>query len=252
MDLDLLVRAACRALVLPPGGPLLLALVGLALLGRAPRAGRALVGVGLALLLALSLPVVGDALTGTIDRYPVLDPAHAPASDVIVVLGGGVRRTRGAAGPSIPLAETLERLACAARLARATGLPILVSGGAVTTPEPEAFVMQRALREDFGLEARWLEVHSRTTEENARDTAALLGTLALKRVILVTSAVHMRRALMEFRAVGLNPVPAPAAAGAQLGGGLRGWLPSSSGLARSHAALYEIAGELVAELRGRR
>lgn len=252
MDPDLLVRAACRALVLPPGGPLLVALAGLALLSRAPRTGRALTGLGLALLLGLSLPVVGDALTGSIERYPVLDPAHAPASDVIVVLSGGVRRTGAGADAATPLAETLERLACAARLARATGLPILVSGGAVATPVPEAFAMQRSLREDFGLEARWLEVHSRTTEENARDTAALLGTLALKRVILVTSAVHMRRALAEFHAAGLNPVPAPAAAGRDSAGGLRGWLPSSAALVRSQAALYEIAGELVAELRGRR
>ena len=249
MDAELILHAVFRAIVLPPGGLVLIGLAGLALLGRSPRLGRVLVAAAAGLLLLLSLAPVDYALTRAVECCQPLDPEHIPSADVIVVLGGGI--TASAEGP-IPAPDTLERIAYGAGLARRTGLPILLSGGAVESAYPEARVMARALTDEFGLEARWLDTHSRTTAENATDTAALLRSLGLKRVLLVTSAVHMRRARAEFRRAGVDPIPAPAgSSGARLPGGL-GWLPSARALSRSHAALYEIAGEIVAMLSGRR
>jgi uncharacterized SAM-binding protein YcdF (DUF218 family) len=249
MDAELIVRAICRALVLPPGGLVLLGCVGVALLPRSPRLGRALVATALGFLLLLSLGPVGHALTRIAQCCAPLDPARLPPADVIVVLGGGV--TSGADG-TLPSASTLERLDYAARLARLTGLPLMLSGGAVEVGEPEAAVMARTLKEDFGLEARWLEARSRTTAENATESAAMLRALGLKRVLLVTSAVHMRRARAEFRAAGIEAIPAPARSSGARPAGIRAWLPSAEALVRSHAALYELAGELVATLSGRR
>jgi uncharacterized SAM-binding protein YcdF (DUF218 family) len=252
MSWELLLRAACRALVLPPGGPLLLALAGLLLLGRRPRLARGLIGTGLVTLLALSLPVVADLLSLGAQRYPPLDPAHLPPAQLIVVLGGGaIRNADDPAGP-IPRPGTLERLAAAARLARASGLPLLLSGGSDGNGEPEALAMQRALRSEFGLEARWLETRSRTTRENAEQCARLLAPLGLKRLLLVTSAMHMRRSVAEFRGVGLEPVPAPASGIGWVSLGVRSFLPQAAALERSSAALYELAGESVAWLSGRR
>jgi len=246
MDTDLLVRAVCRAIVLPPGGPLLVGAVGLALLRRRPRTGRALLALALAALLVLSLPVGAGLLTRAAERYPALAPPW-PAADVIVVLGGGI--SHGAVPEPSP--ASLERLAAGARLARATGLPLFLSGGVVDGAEAEARVMQRALRTEFGLEARWLETRSRTTEENARESVPMLRALGLGRVILVTSAVHMPRAVAEFRAAGLEVIPAPVGASEGYPHGVRAWLPSATALARSQAALYELAGRAVATLGGR-
>jgi uncharacterized SAM-binding protein YcdF (DUF218 family) len=252
MDADLAVRAVCRALVLPPGGPLLLGCAGLAVLGRAPRAGRALIAAGLGALLLLSVPVVGEVLSRLAERYPPLDLARPPPADLIVVLGGGIRRNPAGEAGAVPQPETLERLAYGARLARVTGLPLLLSGGSVEPGEAEALVMQRALKADFGLEARWLEARSRTTRENARATAALLAPLGSRRVLLVTTANHMQRALAEFAAAGVAAVPAPVGGTGAIGHGLTAWLPSVGALRHSHEALYELAGELVARLdRGR-
>ena len=54
-----------------------------------------------------------------------------------------------------------------------------------------------------------LEEESRNTRENALYTARLLEETALerKKLLLVTSAFHMRRALACFREVGLQPQP---------------------------------------------
>jgi uncharacterized SAM-binding protein YcdF (DUF218 family) len=68
-------------------------------------------------------------------------------------------------------------------------------------------------------------------------------------VLLVTSAVHMPRALAEFRAAGVDALPAPAPALGPARGGLGAWLPEPRALERSRDALYELLGQLVAALR---
>lgn len=252
MDADLAFRAVCRALVLPPLGPILLGVAGLLLLRRRPRTGRALVALALATLLVLSVPVASDALNRAVEDYPPLDLTRPVAADVIVVLGGGIRHDAPPEAAAEPTAATLERLAEAAGIARATGLPLLLSGGVVEPGPAEADAMQATLRRDFGLEARWLERRSRTTRENAVESAALLRSLGLTRVVLVTSAAHLRRSVAEFHAVGIEVVPAPAGVTGAAAHGLGAWLPKASALLRSQAALYELAGGLVARVgRGR-
>jgi uncharacterized SAM-binding protein YcdF (DUF218 family) len=64
-------------------------------------------------------------------------------------------------------------------------------------------------------------------------------------LILVTSAVHLPRALDLFRMQGLRPIPAPDGylAGRGEGGFSRErWLPSGWGLVRSEASVYEYLG----------
>ncbi|HUO80111.1 MAG TPA: YdcF family protein [Steroidobacteraceae bacterium] len=248
MDAELAWRAVARALVLPPGGPLLLGVLGLALLRAWPRVGRALLATALALLLVLSLPLVGDLLSLAVEEYPPLGASQPVPVGAIVVLGGGVRRNGAAPGGAALTAASLERLAGGAALARRTGLPLVLSGGSVEAGAAEAEVMQAVLRRDFGLEARWLERRSRTTRENARETAALLAPLWIKNVVLVTSAVHMRRAVAEFEAAGVTVIPAPVGGTLTVGRGLGAWLPKAEALARSSDALYEVAGLLVARL----
>ena len=248
MDADLAFRAVSRALVLPPGGPVLLGLAGVLLWARAPRLGRALVAFSLAILLVLSTPVVSDVLIQAVESYPAYDGANPVEADVIVVLGGGLRRNASAIGGAELTPASLERLSGAAGLARRTGLPLLLSGGAVEPGKAEADVMQQMLVRDFGLKARWVENVSRTTRENAGDTARLLATVGFHRILLVTSAVHMRRAMAEFAAVGFDVVPVAVGGTAGVGEGLTAWLPSTAALDRSYQALYELAGQRVAAL----
>jgi len=248
MDAELAMRAVARALVLPPGGPLLLGFLGLALLRVWPRLGRALVAAGLTALLVLSLPVVSDVLSLAVEEYPPLGAAQPVPVGAIVVLAGGSRWDGVNASGATLLPASLERLAGGAALARRTGLPLLLSGGSVEPGPAEADVMQTTLKRDFGLEARFLERRSRTTRENARETAALLAPVWIKNVVLVTSAVHMRRAVAEFEAAGVTVVPAPVGGTVAVGRGLAAWLPRPAALERSYHALYEIAGTLVAKL----
>jgi uncharacterized SAM-binding protein YcdF (DUF218 family) len=248
MDADIAFRSVCRAIVLPPGGTALLVVAGVLARRRWPRLGVALVATGLGVLMALSVPNVAALLVRSVAVYPPLDLDNPPRADLIAVLGGGVEfGPHGAVDATVSRA-TLERLAYAAKLARLTHLPVLLSGGAVAHDVAESQVMAGTLRQSFGIEARWLETRSRDTHENARYSAALLAGEGHPRVLLVTSATHMPRSLAEFRAAGVDVLPAPAPGLGPPRAELGGWLPQAGALERSCEALYEVLGQLVAAL----
>ena len=63
-------------------------------------------------------------------------------------------------------------------------------------------------------------------------------------MLLVTSALHMRRALARVRAQGLDAVPAASDFQARQLPGVRQWLPNAAALQRSGDAIKETIGWL--------
>lgn len=236
-------KTLLRVLILPPAGPLLLAIIGALLLRRRPRLGRVLLAAGLGSLWLFSLPLVADALTHLAQHYPPLDLSQVTQAQAIVILGGGGQRDY-APEYGGPAAEPimLERLAYGAYVARHTGLPILVTGNGI---EPVA--MRASLLRNFGIEPRWLDDRSYDTFENARNSALLLRADGIQRILLVTSATHIWRAAHEFTAVGMDVVPAPVGMLSTREFGLPRYLPDVDALGRSYLATYELLGEPVRE-----
>ena len=241
-------KTILKALVLPPGGPWLLAVIGALLLLWRVWLGTLVLSVGLALLGALSIPLVANGLTALAEHYPALDASRPTNAQAIVILGGGVHRAYAAeyrgpsAGPYL-----LDRLAYGAYLSRRTGLPILVTGWHV-----EAIAMRDTLERNFGLEPRWVDQGAYDTFDNARDAARMLRAANLSRVLLLTSSTHMWRAAHEFSAAGLSVIPAPVdvLAGSRWGQGpaLLRYLPDMDALQRSYDAVYELTGEAVRQV----
>lgn len=89
---------------------------------------------------------------------------------------------------------------------------IIISGGALYKYlPPEADYLEQKLLE-LGVPQQDIikENGSRTTIENANYTKKLLHSLSLKQpLVLVTSAMHMRRATMAFNKAGIRTVPYP-------------------------------------------
>jgi uncharacterized SAM-binding protein YcdF (DUF218 family) len=235
------LKTLLRDLVLPPSGPLLLAMLGLLLLRRRPKLARICLTAGIGSLWLLATPVVSDAFTRAAEHYPALELGSAAGAQAIVILGGGGQRLWApeyAGAMAEPL--LLERLTYGAYLARKTGLPVLVTGF-----EGEADAMRETLERSFAIEPRWVDKQSYDTYENARNSARLLGADGLRRIILVTRGTHMWRSLHEFTATGLDVVPAPVGVFAPRDLGIRSYLPNPESLLRSYAALYELMGEPV-------
>jgi uncharacterized SAM-binding protein YcdF (DUF218 family) len=235
------LKTLLKELILPPASPLILALLGLALLRARPRLARIFIVVGLGSLWLLSTPIVADALTGLVELYTPVDLRQAADAQAIVILGGGGER---ALAPEYqgPAAEPfmLERLSYGAYLAKKTGLPILVTGFSL-----EARAMHDSLQRNFGIETRWIDDQAYDTFQNARNSARILSAANVHRIILVTHATHMRRSVREFADAGFDVVPAPMGMLAPRDLGVLEYFPNPDALLRSHIAIYELIGEPV-------
>ena len=249
---EFLVVKVLGTLIVPPGGIIVLGLLGLTLLPFARRSAALLLLLTVVSLYALSTGVVAGALERSLHAHPALPPdAALPAAGAIVVPGAGSYRDAPEyEGAGTVGGVTLERLRHAASLHRRTGLPILVTGGRTFPGAPaEAQAMARSLKDDFGIGVRFVEDRARNTAENAAHSARLLSEAGISRIVLVTHAIHMTRAVRAFREQGLEVVPAPTVLTGSSAAGAAAWRPTASGLARSAAALHEHVGLLWYRLR---
>jgi uncharacterized SAM-binding protein YcdF (DUF218 family) len=240
-----LLKKILAPLVLPPGGPLLLALLGLVLARRRPRLGYSLVALAVATLWALSTPWVANELLRSLQGVVPPTQEELGTTQAIVILGGG--RYRDA--PEYGLQDTvshaaLERLRYGARLARTTNLPVAVTGGAPHGGTSEGEAMREALVADFGITPRWVESNSRDTIENAALLTPMLKHAGVTRITLVTHAWHMRRAQDAFERQGLSVLPAATRYTPSSYRDPLQWLPDAGGLKDSQVALHEWLGTL--------
>lgn len=236
---------------------LIFSLVGLMLLfGRHRLAGAGLLMVALVGLGVCSLPVVADILLRSLEeRYPEIAAVELPTAEAVIVLGGGVDpRSKGRLYPDLQSAA--DRIWHAARIYHAGKAPLVILSGGIFprrgTGASEAGAMQMFLT-DLGVptNAIRLEERSHNTHENAVFTAEMLREAGITRVVLVTSALHMHRAMAAFRAVGVEAVPAPTDFMVwDEPDHLLRWLPDVRSFSLNTAVLHEYLGLWVYRRRG--
>jgi uncharacterized SAM-binding protein YcdF (DUF218 family) len=235
--------------VLPPGGLLLISLVGLVLLQRRRRLGLILIATGISTLFVLSMPIVASALVGAFSSTEPLDLVAARSAGAIVIPGGGVRRNAVEYGGDTLNRLSLERVRYAARLARELRLPVLVTGGRQRdSSRSEADLMQDALQQEFSVPVKWSESRSRNTAENAVFTARILLPSGIRKIVLVVHAFDVPRARREYEAAGFEVVPAPTLIPGGAPVGPRSFLPNADALATSSFVAYEWLGLLARRL----
>ena len=193
------------------------------------------------------MPATSHWLASQIEnQFPQVPIAAVPHTQAIVVLGGTVSPPSGKS-TEINLGRA-GRVWYAAKLFHAGKAPlVLLSGGGDL--ERQAFSEARAMAvfmQDLGVPAQAiaLEETSRNTRQNADYSAALLKARDIEHILLVTSALHMPRALALFKAQGLEVTPAPTdfEAGQEPPHGLLAWLPDAGALNGSALAMKELVG----------
>jgi len=148
-------------------------------------------------------------------EWQYLPMRDIPTADAIVVLGGA---TEPAQFPrtTVELNSAADRVIYAADLYKQGKAPtILLSGGSITwldnrsssTPAAE----MASIMEMIGIpnNVLWLQTASQNTHEDAVDSLQILKQKGVKRILLVTSAMHMPRAMALFRNHGIEVIPAP-------------------------------------------
>ena len=241
--------------------PLPLALIIMLLAGvfalRGSRIAGAIVLVVFVGLWALSTGPVSQMLVADLEnRYPAMTAATAPEADAVVVLGGGVI-------PNLPprvspeLGHAGDRLRMGFDLYAAERAPRIITTGSVHLQGPTGQTQAAAMAE---LLQRWgvpegdivARGDSETTYGDAQTVRRFAEREELDTLLLVTSALHMRRSVAVFESQGLRVLPVPA--------NFEGmperpwvwttWLPDAYSLRLSSRVWHEHLGLLHYRMRG--
>lgn len=241
-----MLRRLLELCLMPPLSCLLLLVAATMLRRWRPRLGRALQVAAVALLWLLATPAFAGWLLGSLQPYaPLGANGSYPQAQAIVVLSAEADIHGLEYGGAVIGAMTLQRVRYAAFLHRKTGLPILCSGGRATRDTPPlAQLMGQALQQEFKVPVQWTEDGSGDTWENAAMSAKLLKAANVNRVLLVTSAWHLPRAVACFTAQGIEAVPAPTALRGPPVENLLSLVPQQAALRDSSLALHEWLGRL--------
>lgn len=199
-------------LILPPASILLLLTAGALAIQSHRCLGRLPLAAGVLLLYLFSVQPVSEALLQPLEKAFPPFTNKAVDADAIVVLGGGVRDLSWAGLRPEPSGASLARTIAGISLYKTFHLPLLITGGSGDPARPdlkEAEAMARTAV-DLGVPRKNLIIDNsaRNTVESAR---MVRGLIAGKRIILVTSAFHMKRAYAMFKKQGLDVIAAPTA-----------------------------------------
>ena len=244
MTITFVLKKLIVSAVTPPGIFILLCLAA-ALFSR--RKLRIMLVLFAVLIYAVSTSPVAVMLIAPLERaYTQPSPDEIKGCDVYVVLGGGANTDAPAFdGRGMPEGDALFRVMAAYRLYLFSRKPIIISGGDYLGRESEAEVTARFL---LGLGVRKddliLEPRSADTHENARYTREICEKYGFRRIILVTSAYHMKRSMIVFRKFVGPVVPYPTGFKTRSGTGSLGLMPEASSLVVTSSALKEYLGIL--------
>jgi len=166
----------------------------------------------LALLWALSLPIVADSLWRILEQQSVRPLAKAaPAASAIVVLSGMTRMVQGEEGAVRGWADGADRFWAGLELYKAGRAPKLIfTGGQMPWAKSEKtegqWLRDQALA--VGVPEANILV-TRPVSNTSQEAQAVSQLLPGQPVLLVTSAFHMPRAYAIFQAAGLQVYPFP-------------------------------------------
>lgn len=230
-----------------------LALVALAivlLLFRGSRSALGVLLVAFAWTWVLATPFAAQALARSLEsRYPPTPVDTIPVADAIVVLGGGIS-PRAEPRRDHDLQQQADRIWFGADLYRAGKAPLMIVTGQrpFVDAGPTAADAAADILERLGVPGDAIVAPGRSerTFTDAQVVQAVLERRDLQSILLVTSAMHMPRALATFRKAGIDAAPAPTDFVVTSVPVVAGntWLPDGHAFALSTAAMHEYVGML--------
>ncbi len=212
-------------------------------------------------LWAFGAPLVADAFLWTLEsRYQPVDNAHCVQADAIVVLGGILRFPESTIAP-FEWSDCANRFEKGVDLLSAGKARYLVFTGAKFSASPAVpsegeLLRQIARRRGVPDAAILVTERVVNTATEAQAVKKLASERGWRRILLVSSAYHMPRAMMLFNRGGIEVVPVPSDFHVV---GVGGWreqlslirfLPQGEGLFRSDTAAREYLGMCFYWVRG--
>ncbi len=258
-SLTLLISNVAAALTYPLG--LVFVIAAAAALARVLDLKRTSLGLltgGLLMLWVASTPVFSKLLVQPLEEaFPPVAIENSPEADIAILLGGATE-------PKMPprlrpdLTSSGDRVLHAADLYRAGKVQTIIAtgGGGVSWIKgaPSEADSMADLLVSIGVprSAIILEDQSRTTRQNAINTAKIMRERGFQSALLVTSAFHMRRAMAVFTQAGIPAVASSTdiMVAGPINRSILDWMPDPDALSRTHRALKEYLGYFVYRRRG--
>ena len=238
----------CTLWILPPAVVVFLLLCLTVLAYRKKYAGRSFLAISLLVLWFFSLRIGANLLCWPLERmypYPDRDGQELASCNLIVLTGAGaepgVPDFSGTGAPGPVMGKTM---LTGFRLQRATGLPLLVTGGAVFKGDASEADIAVRIFKDMGIpeDSLIIENEARNTAQNASYTRELLEKRGWNKAALVVAALHAPRAAQLFRREGVDVLVFPShyrRPGSWEPSLWRDITPTASNLEDSVAALHE-------------
>lgn len=199
----------------------------------------------------LSIPFTGEIIVRTLEKK--YNPPEKINADVIVMLGGGAIldvpniNQKGQVSGS-----AANRLLSTASLYMKTKLPMILTGGQVfpASGNESQIARNQLILLNVPADKIIIEDKSRSTLENAKYIAPILKKGGFKKPLLVTSAFHMKRAMIIFKGQKIEPVPYPTDYKVNLRQTINTskFIPSIDGLCLSVIGIKELQGLLYLKL----
>ena len=209
--------------------------------------------------------LVSKFLIKSLEWQYIVSPSQIPNAEAIVILGGAIR-PKIDPRPMVEVTEGGDRIIYGAQLYKMGKAPIIIaSGGRIQWQNSnnnfsEADDIEKLLLLfDIPQDSIVKEGHSYNTYDNAVNTKQILQQLNIDRVILVTSAFHMPRAVKVFRKQGIEVIPAPtdylvsqeqAEKNLNWQNAVLQLIPNSSSVDKTTLALKEYIGLVVYKFKG--
>lgn len=228
--------------------------------GSAAKWGKRLLTLLVLMYWVLSTPICSSSLEAFLSHgytNQISTPEVEGIKGVVILGGGSTTIHLDGQAENILSGASLFRVWEGIRLYNILDDPLIIVSGGINERAwmmtPESVPMFNALiKANIPEERILLESSSRNTYEQALNLRPLLEAHNLQHFILVTSPIHMRRAMTTFKAQGLNPVPSISA---QHDEGFlvdHAWfMPDNDALTASHRALQEIMALIYYALSGR-
>ena len=247
----------------PLGLACLLMLVALVMWWRRSRWVPIPLSLALMVLLLASNSWIANSLVKSLEWQQI--PAKAlPTADAIVILGGATKSTFPPR-PGVDLSEQGDRVLYGAQLYREGKAPVVIaSGGRIFWrgggPSESADIAK--ILQTIGVPASAIlqDPTSLNTYENAVNVKKIMKEQGIRRVLLVTSAMHMPRSLRISQRQGIEAIPAPTdflvsqqeleEPNSSPQATVLSLIPDADRLQMTTRALKEYVGSLVYRLRG--
>ena len=215
--------------------------------------GKLLVLCACLILLIGGSPQVSDFLLEHLQTYyPTVSVAGCPPTDAVVVLGGIVGDPRK--GLNMEWYEGVDRFEQAVNLLRAQkARRIIFTSGPEDEEGDGRFLYSAALDHGIAKDAILYTTRSYNTIAESENIKQLAAREGIRSIILVTSAFHMRRAMMIFKRTGLAVQPFPVDYGccnSSKPRKLQEYLPAFGVFIGTEKSIREYAGVLYYTLRG--